>query len=361
MDILKPNYITIGKLCFRSLESWQNESESRRLREKTEEEAIDMMRASKCDDLCEDNDDNCDLNIERLKDSRLLLTVEVPKCFRGLIFGSKGQTKNRITSNTNTNIEIPRENQDGPLRIYGSSERDLRAARKRILDLIDSARQKTEFTHFIAITCENGDVKEKFIAFKNEVLSHCATSNGICDQLFQHPNRLHLTFGILVLLDERERKEAESLLQRVVREFAYNEDKVKMRFQGLEYMNDDPAEVDVLYAKMKQVEGCVDIQKLADNVVKEFSKIKLMKNVKSESVKFHLTLMNSKFKSRVENWNEENTSTTKYRRETFDARQVIREFGDYYFGECTVNDIAILRHDAYDDNGCYKVTARIKL
>ncbi|XP_003375838.1 activating signal cointegrator 1 complex subunit 1 [Trichinella spiralis] len=69
--------------------------------------------------------------------------------------------------------------------------------------------------------------------------------NNICKDLFQNPNRLHLTVGTLVLMNENERKIARELLHQC------KESVVLCRLHGIEIMNDDPANVNVLYGKVE--------------------------------------------------------------------------------------------------------------
>ena len=63
--------------------------------------------------------------------------------------------------------------------------------------------------------------------------------------------------------------------------------------QGIEYMNDDPGRVDVLYAKC--IDPCDRLQKIADHVVQTFVDCDLMER-QYERVKIHATLMNTLFR-----------------------------------------------------------------
>ncbi|MEE6510814.1 hypothetical protein FKM82_031019 [Ascaphus truei] len=86
----------------------------------------------------------------------------------------------------------------------------------------------------------------------------CAQDRGVESTIFQNPAKLHLTIGTLVLLNENEVKKACELLQKCKEDFI---DKIaagkplQLKVAGIEYMNDDPAMVDVLYAKIKMKDG----------------------------------------------------------------------------------------------------------
>ena len=47
---------------------------------------------------------------------------------------------------------------------------------------------------------------------------------------------------------------------------------LRLRIYGIEYMNDDPSEVDVLYAKVQDLSQEPVVQELADGIIKYFAK-----------------------------------------------------------------------------------------
>ena len=109
-----------------------------------------------------------------------------------------------------------------------------------------------------------------FLDFQTSVMESCGSdTRGLDESVFQTPTLLHLTIGTLALMDEIERKKAKETL-----ELAISENKVdnktlsSIEIKGLEIMNDDPAEVDVVYAKVNK---CDDLQNLADEIVSKFA------------------------------------------------------------------------------------------
>lgn len=88
------------------------------------------------------------------------------------------------------------------------------AARRRIDILIETSRSKLEFTHFISIPGNSDEIKGNFKKFKDEVLSNYSTGvRGLKEDIFQKPEKLHLTLIMLVLLDEEDRKKAAETLE----------------------------------------------------------------------------------------------------------------------------------------------------
>ena len=65
-----------------------------------------------------------------------------------------------------------------------------------------------------------------------------------------------------------------------------------MKLEGIDYMNDDPSQVNVLYGQCVDVSG--RLQRLADSVVDHFEARGLLDR-EYERVKLHVTLMNTKF------------------------------------------------------------------
>lgn len=88
------------------------------------------------------------------------------------------------------------------------------AARDRIDLLIETSRSKLEFTHFISIPTNTDEVKDNFKKFKENVIKNFGKGvRGITEEIFQKPERLHLTLIMLVLLDEEDRTKAIEALE----------------------------------------------------------------------------------------------------------------------------------------------------
>ena len=80
--------------------------------------------------------------------------------------------------------------------------------------LIETSRSKLDFTHFISIPVNVEEVQKNFEKFKEDILNaHSSGVRGIKEEIFQLPQKLHLTVCILILLDEEDRKKAVSILE----------------------------------------------------------------------------------------------------------------------------------------------------
>lgn len=69
--------------------------------------------------------------------------------------------------------------------------------------------KKLKFTHFISIPTNSECIKENFLTFKKNLLENCdLESSGFSENMFQKPEKLHLTICMLHLLNECDEQKA---------------------------------------------------------------------------------------------------------------------------------------------------------
>jgi len=105
-------------------------------------------------------------------------------------------------------------------------------------------------------------------------------------------------------------------------------------------MNDDPGEVDVLYAGVKDISG--NLQKVVDGIVEKFVDSGLMKR-EYDRVKLHLTLMNTLFRK---DQGDLGDNTMGQGRESFDCRPVLEGWNKLSLGEVKVEEIHLSQRRA---------------
>merc|ERR1711874_589346 len=110
---------------------------------------------------------------------------------------------------------------------------------------------------------------------------------------------------------------------------------------GLEYMNDDPAEVDVLYAKIVDEEG--RLQQAAEAIVDKFVESGLMGR-QYDRVKLHVTLMNTLFRKESGDVGDKNDFLEN--RESFDARPVFEKWGGVRLGRVVIGEVHLSQRRA---------------
>merc|ERR1712083_1145243 len=102
--------------------------------------------------------------------------------------------------------------------------------------------------------------------------------------------------------------------------------------------NDDPGEVDVVYAN-----DCDELQTLADGIVSKFAETGLMPR-QFDRVKLHMTVFNTIF--RKEDGDGLEQEQKEEQRETLDARRLLQLFGDFPFGLIDLKEIHLSQRRA---------------
>ncbi|XP_039628624.1 activating signal cointegrator 1 complex subunit 1 [Polypterus senegalus] len=343
MDVLRPTLININGRLYRKNavkeQTYQND----------EEEEFSYSENSLC------TDEPCDsLQIEQT-DKGYRCAIDVPSVLYKYIIGKKGETKKRLETETRTSINIPKQGVEGEIVITGQQRSSVISACTRIELLVESFRKKQPFTHFLSFALNEPHIQKQFLKFKEEVLSKCSQDNGIDGSIFQNPAKLHLTIGTLALLNEKEVRKACDLLQVCKDEFIKDITGVKplpITVGGIEYMNDDPAMVDVLYAQVQAQDGSAKHQIIADQLLERFVASGLMTK-EWDRVKLHATVMNTIFRKDPTAEDKGPTGLVRQERESFDARNVLKMFERYHFGDLDLNAVHLSQRYSTDISGYY--------
>ncbi|XP_075729368.1 activating signal cointegrator 1 complex subunit 1 isoform X2 [Rhipicephalus microplus] len=259
--------------------------------------------------------------------------------------------------------------------ITGQTEEDVESAQLRISAIVRSMRQREHFTHFVCFPLNNPKLANTLEEFK-EIVEKSCTARGLDKSLFVSKQKLHLTIGMLVLLDAKECSMAQGVLEDckdLVKKILEDEP-LMVRVHGLEIMNDDESEVDVLYAKVsswsnegssRSPEKC-RLQQLADAVAQRFLDSGFMLRQQErghgpEHVKLHMTIMNTRL--REQRFAIENTSLppTRKPRNSFDARTIMKRNRDFSFGRAHIPSITVVDPHNCEKDGFYKKIAELAL
>ncbi|CAL7941907.1 unnamed protein product [Xylocopa violacea] len=349
MNVLNPELMWVDGRCYRILENtgW---SDANNISPYVEDNCSSDFKDS------EDEYSDTDIEIEPYGSARFKHSFHVAKSFFPFIIGSKHAVRKRLETETKTTIQIPKLGQDGDIVIIGFHRKGILKARRRINLLIEASRKKLDFTHFLSIPLNEGHIIMKFNMFKNEVLTNSGKmSRGVDERIFQTPSKLHITIGVLTLLDDTERNQAIEALnyckEYIVKPIIEKHGQIPIHIQGTEIMNDDSSETKILYAKILDNDGT--LQKIANEIVDYYASIGLL-HKKTENVKLHLTLMNTKFQLDEEERNTKNKIT-------FDAMEIRKAHQNTVFGETTLKQIHISQRHTISSNGYYQATAKINL
>ncbi|XP_033004999.1 activating signal cointegrator 1 complex subunit 1 [Lacerta agilis] len=308
-------------------------------------------------------DEPCDAFVVEETQRGYQCAVDIPSPLYKYIIGKKGETKKKIETETRTSIIIPKPGVEGEIVITGQHRNGIISARTRIDVLVESFRKKQPFTHFLSFALNQLAVQEKFLQFKEEVLEKCSNDYGVSSSLFQNPAKLHLTIGTLVLLNEQEIQKAQELLQRCKEDFADSiagGKPLTVEVAGVEYMNDDPAMMDVLYAKVRMKDGSNKLQLIADRLTDRFVTSGLMMK-EWDRVKLHATVMNTIFRKDPSAEEPSNRSAGKFfkERESFDGRNILKLFENFCFGEVQLNSVYLSQRFSADSSGYYATSGQL--
>lgn len=298
--------------------------------------------------------------------SSFLCQCTVPTRFLKFVIGSKGAAlieTQRLTGVTITilDTETPSSSSSrhahaaaspdiATLRLKAASRSAIAAAVIRLESVLEGCKEKADYTHFLSIPLGTisslRDPLGRLMAMLRDMCS--ATTMGNDDgevagerhldpSLVQNPDHLHLTLLMLRLHTEADASRAKDVLKSLaplLREtLAPPNDHVTL--QGLNYMNDDPTEVHVVYLELEKNAAFARLQQVIQLVNASFIEASLAtERDVAHNEKLHATILNSKWRAAP------NTGTTGRSggggavppRQAFNAVDVFKKFGQIKLG-----------------------------
>ncbi|XP_051529588.1 activating signal cointegrator 1 complex subunit 1-like [Myxocyprinus asiaticus] len=349
MDVLRPMLININGRMYRK----------NPVQEEYYEEEDNYSYSDPAADQC--MDEPCDTHNIEQTDKGFRCALDVPSVLYKYIIGKKGETRKRLESETKTSISIPKQGVEGQIVITGAHSAAVSSAVTRVEVLIDSFRRKQPFTHFLSFALNHDQVQEGFKRFREDVLQRCGQDSGVDVSIFQNPAKLHLTIGTLALLNEQEVTRASELLQQcqdVIRDITEGK-ALPVEVRGIEYMNDDPSMVDVLYAKVAAQDSSDKLQQIADRLLECFVSGGLMER-EWDKVKIHATVMNTLFRKDPSAEVKGTSGRQNIKdRESFDARNILQMFGEFDFGAFELNSVHLSQRYSTDSTGYYSSAGHV--
>ncbi|KAK4305080.1 hypothetical protein Pmani_023012 [Petrolisthes manimaculis] len=361
MDITNPSKAWLGGRCYRILNPLATTTNTTSNINYAQDDDNYLYEKAQYEDEVECAAEQEEFQVEQLNNGKFQCVFPVASSYISYLIGTKGATRKRIENETYTTLRFPGKGQSGDVVISGRDIKTVRQARIKLEMLVGQARRRQPATHFLSIPCNTPNIQESFLEFKKQVLSVCGGNRGVEESIFQQPNKLHLTLCVMVLADERERQHALDVLARCPQEVLrkhLNGEVMKVELRGVEIMNDDPGEVDVLYARVAPLTWSHSLQNMAEEVVHMFVKAGIVTKEK-EGVKMHMTIMNTKFRDASGGEDTDNKQQQQQPRVTFCARQILEEFQDFEFGKMEVEEIHLsVRHTA-SRSGYYSASGKI--
>ncbi|XP_038216355.1 activating signal cointegrator 1 complex subunit 1 [Zerene cesonia] len=353
-DILRPELVWIEGRCYRANDA--TSEISTHVEHDLYENEIPFQ------DMQEDDDDD-DVDVKVMDSGRYCTSLHVSKHYLGQIIGKKGSMRMQIQRDTNTDIKIPRIGENKDILIYGPSIANVKAACRRINIIVMAARRKQRPTHFISIPLHQPNIQKTFEIFKESVLREC---QSLDECLFIPSSKLHLTVGVMCLMDNEERILVSKLLteakEHIIIPIIQEHLPLRLRIKGLSYMNDDPKEINVLYSCVEEENAPAGLlQKMVDDILDYFYKKGFMeKEYDRDNVKMHVTLLNTKYRRRSED-DDDSVPRNKGTRQTFDGTEVLNKFKDYDFGVVQLTEIHLSQRQTIGPDGYYQPTCVINI
>lgn len=355
MDVIQPQLIRIANRCYRKnpvAPSWGTTEREIELR--ASENDPKLSGPYEVDDY-DSEVPEIDVPIKERDDGSYRIDMPVPSDYFPKIIGKGGETKKQIERDTRTQIIIPKKGQSGDIIITGFEYKGVVSAYTQIELLVLNARKQLRKTHFISLPLSSPKIKARFLEFQRQLLT--SKIAGVDESLFQNPDKLHVTIGLLVLLSEDEKSKAASIFQSFYDGAMeiIEEEPLLMKLEGIDYMNDDPSQVNVLYGQCVDVSG--RLQRLADSVVDHFEARGLLDR-EYERVKLHVTLMNTKFTAS----SSEGGALSRPNRRYFNAKSILEKFKGFTFGSQTVDVLHLSeRHTTSPSTGYYQSISELHL
>lgn len=170
---------------------------------------------------------------------------------------------------------------------------------------------------------------------------------GIDKSIFIKPKTFHLTVLMLKLWNKERINAAKEVLQSVSSELIEVLDNrpLFVRLKGLECLRGSRAKAQVLYAPVEEIGNEGRLPRACQIITDAFVKAGLVleKDV-GQKLKMHATVMNTTHRR---------DRRRMRKRDTFDARGILEQFGSEFWGDYHIREAHLSQRFFYDENGYY--------
>uniref|UniRef100_A0A6B2LAP0 K Homology domain-containing protein n=1 Tax=Arcella intermedia TaxID=1963864 RepID=A0A6B2LAP0_9EUKA len=285
--------------------------------------------------------------------------LDIPSVYFPFIIGKHGNTKYNIEKDSGARLFVPK-NQNEVFTVSGPTKNSVLKAKTKIEIICETANENLPYTHFLSIPVNFPELMTSVSNFQKEIIqeSERVPIEGFDGSICQPPESLHLTLLMLKLHTEKQVQTAQDILKKITPELydMLETRSLVVRFKGLEIMNDDPSQVDVLYLQVLETDSSNRLAKLSKFIVDQFKKHNLVSAEQDRPVKLHVTLFNTRYRRKEE---EQPHPSAKVHRETFDAHGIINKYQDHDFGTLKIPELHLSQRSAYDKKGYYKCVSKV--
>ncbi|CAN1836718.1 Activating signal cointegrator 1 complex subunit 1 [Linum perenne] len=348
------------------------------------------------------------------------VSIEVGASLIRFIIGKGGFTKGKIEGEMGVKIIIPRSKEEESVIIEGPSVACVTKASEMVQTILDEAVRSNnlDYSHFVSLPLAiHPELVDKLVSFQNSVLGNDdrflnensengsgedSSDDGVKDRemnkrldvtvglkveegnhvrvdltniplvsygpkastsgsssgrvsridtsIFIKPQTFHLTVLMLKLWNKERVNAASEVLKNIAPKVleALDNQPVSIRLKGLECMRGSLAKARVLYAAVEETGAEGRLLRACQVIRDGFTEAGLVLEKDSkEQLKLHATLMNARHRKQKRTMN------------SFDARGVVKRFGDEDWGEYLIREAHLSQRFVYDANGYYRCCAAI--
>ncbi|CAH8260681.1 unnamed protein product [Arabidopsis lyrata] len=338
------------------------------------------------------------------------VSLEVGASLIKFIRGKEGTTQMKLEEEMGVKIILPSSRNEDHISIEGGSVECVTKASERIATIIDEVVRSPslDYSHFVSLPLAiHPELVDKLVNFQNSILGNHSIARdkqddqanrettsvavdlkansetnkvnvdiksipivsyppkaksksstlldlGIEKSIFIKPSTFHLTVVMLKLWNKDRVNAAGDVLKSISPSVmdALDKKPVFIRLKGLDCMRGPLAKTRVLYAPVEEIGDEGRLLRACQVITDAFVKAGLVleKDAK-QSLKLHVTVMNARHRKRRKN--------NKKKMETFDAREIHKQFGNEDWGEYLIREAHLSQRFVFDQNGYYRCCASI--
>uniref|UniRef100_A0ACD5VGS4 Uncharacterized protein n=1 Tax=Avena sativa TaxID=4498 RepID=A0ACD5VGS4_AVESA len=330
-------------------------------------------------------------------------SVEVDVPLKRFLKGKGGCMQKQIEQETGVKIIFPSSKEETGVVLEGKDAESIRNASERIAKVLEEAVKSPmlDYSHFISLPLAiHPDLVEKLNNFQGSILGASASNVdsdkdeslsgdssdendeaespsvltkrrveeeksvdnkgsqpefSIDKSIFIKPKTFHLTVLMLKLWNKDRIAKASDVLQSVSSQVneALEKRPISIQLRGLTCMKGSPARARVVYAPVLEVGGEGRLVRACKVITEAFVKSGLvLERDARQELRLHATIMNVRHrKSKKRN----------RRNDSFDARNIFRQYGEQEWGEYPVPAVHLSQRFKFDESGYYLCCSSIPL
>ncbi|KAG0170754.1 activating signal cointegrator 1 complex subunit [Apophysomyces sp. BC1015] len=247
----------------------------------------------------------------------------VKNVFHGYIIGKRGHTINELRKMTGAQIVLLGHKDTVVIK---GSLKAIDEAKHALDDLVKKAYNGFRPTHFLSLPICSPSIDDKVQTFQRSILS----CEGVDPSILVSPLNLHITIGVLKLLEPCDVEDAVDFLKaecpKVVNSVLKNMP-LSIDVQHLSVMQSDPAAAHVLYVKAENK----TLNTLCTAVINKMIEGGFMQKDK-RSLKIHITMINTAYRE-----------PKPKHRFPFNASSILEEYGELELGRVRLDSLHLMK------------------